>query len=166
MRVWESRVAEIPASCNKLRSPICRQITYEVTLISSDHNHSNNLVIVDLAMGQIPPSQNVFLVGHNFIFSRLLSIFNSFNPKRQRCSHESWLKRFYGSLCIFVQIRTVIKQGVFSSFLESFDPLLASVLLMSDHTDVTYTVLCVDTTTIIVSRCWCSMTMWHTLRYV
>ena len=32
-----------------------RQITYEVTLISSDH-YTNSSVIVDLAMGQIPRS--------------------------------------------------------------------------------------------------------------
>ena len=32
-----------------------RQITYEVTLISSD-NYKNSSVIVDLAMGQIPRS--------------------------------------------------------------------------------------------------------------
>jgi len=32
-----------------------RQITYEVTLISSDH-YKNSSVIVDLAMGQIPRS--------------------------------------------------------------------------------------------------------------
>ena len=33
-----------------------RQITHEVTLISSDHNYRNSSVIVDLAMGQIPCS--------------------------------------------------------------------------------------------------------------
>ena len=38
-----------------------RQITYEVTLISSDH-YKNSSVIVDLAIGQIPRSTNVFLV--------------------------------------------------------------------------------------------------------
>ena len=40
-----------------------RQITCEVTLISSDH-YKNSSVIVDLAMGQIPyhVPQNVFLV--------------------------------------------------------------------------------------------------------
>jgi len=37
-----------------------RQITSEVTLISSDHNYSNTSVIVDLATRQIAPSQNVF----------------------------------------------------------------------------------------------------------
>ena len=34
-----------------------RQSTYEVTLISSDHNYKNSSVIVDLAMGQIPRSK-------------------------------------------------------------------------------------------------------------
>jgi len=38
-----------------------RQITYVVTLISSDH-YKNSSVIVDLAMGRYHVPQNVFLV--------------------------------------------------------------------------------------------------------
>jgi len=35
---------------------LAKVITYEVTLISSDHNYRNSSVVVDLDMGQIPRS--------------------------------------------------------------------------------------------------------------
>ena len=52
-----------------------REITYEVTLISSDH-YKNSSVIVDLAMGQIPRS------------TERISSFVYFHPKTKSYMNE------------------------------------------------------------------------------
>jgi len=54
-----------------------REMTYEVTLISSDH-YKNNSIIVDLAMGQIPRSTECISSSHYYHHAAAIHGFGAF----------------------------------------------------------------------------------------